>query len=534
MSVVAINRPEQQAEAVPWARLIPGQGHSFPEHVNKRPQAFVKQYGPSTKAPSERRNVGFVQRRLAILKPLPLRSRSADKWIRSIGTDWALISLNWLLVGAALVPLREHFPLVWSFRYAAGTPTYLLGMAMLHAALITLIGYSEGLHVAGHSLREQVEILAKSVTWATSLLCAAYSLQGQPWPIGGLICIAGILHFGGLSAWRWRLGTESRARPDRRNVLIIGATAAGQRLANSIAEQPGSHRKVCGFLDDEIDLDRLVLGRVSDLARIARREFVDEIIVADPHSPTRTRWVLDQARKLRLDVQIVPEFFGCNPRVEEIERIGDLPVICLHEESLPTFSLSLKRMIDAVVAAVALMALFPILTIIAALIKLDSSGPVFYCAPRVGRKGQQFRCFKFRTMVSNADELKLQLRRKNQRAGPFFKISSDPRITRMGRYLRKYSLDELPQLWNVVKGEMSLVGPRPHPLDDMAGYKIDHLGRLDVMPGITGLWQVTARRDPSFERGMELDRQYIRTWSLKLDAEILMKTMRAVLIGSGE
>jgi lipopolysaccharide/colanic/teichoic acid biosynthesis glycosyltransferase len=137
-------------------------------------------------------------------------------------------------------------------------------------------------------------------------------------------------------------------------------------------------------------------------------------------------------------------------------------------------------------------------------------------------------------MVSDADALKANLRRNNQRSGPFFKIAADPRITRLGRFLRRYSLDELPQLWNVMKGDMSLVGPRPHPLDDVAGYEIEHLSRLDVTPGITGLWQVTARRDPSFQRGMDLDREYIRTWSLRSDMRILLRTFLAVVQGSGD
>ena len=161
-------------------------------------------------------------------------------------------------------------------------------------------------------------------------------------------------------------------------------------------------------------------------------------------------------------------------------------------------------------------------------------GPVLYIAKRAGRKGKSFRCYKFRTMVANADELKEHLRRTNERSGPFFKVRNDPRITRFGKILRRYSLDELPQLWNVVKGDMSLVGPRPHPLDDVAGYEAEHLGRLDVTPGITGLWQVTARRDPYFRRGLELDREYIRTWSLTLDFMILLRTFRAVLCGSGD
>ena len=189
---------------------------------------------------------------------------------------------------------------------------------------------------------------------------------------------------------------------------------------------------------------------------------------------------------------------------------------------------------DVIGAGLALTALLSLLAVIAALIKLDSAGPVLYCAPRAGRKGRLFRCYKFRTMVTDADALKERLRCDNQRAGPCFKIAGDSRITRLGRFLRRYSLDELPQLWNVFKGDMSLVGPRPHPLDDVAGYEIEHLARLDVTPGITGLWQVTARRDPSFQRVMELDREYIRTWSLGSDVRILLKTVLAVVRGSGD
>jgi lipopolysaccharide/colanic/teichoic acid biosynthesis glycosyltransferase len=197
-------------------------------------------------------------------------------------------------------------------------------------------------------------------------------------------------------------------------------------------------------------------------------------------------------------------------------------------------TLILKRWLDFAGAAAALTFLLPAMGLIALLIKLDSRGSVLYRAYRAGRKGRLFRCYKFRTMVENADELKASLRRNNQRSGPFFKIAGDPRITRFGLYLRRYSLDELPQLWNVVRGEMSLVGPRPHPVDDVAAYEAEHRARLDVKPGITGLWQVTARRDPSFRRGMELDLEYIRNWSLTLDLRILLRTFLEVACGSGE
>jgi len=318
-----------------------------------------------------------------------------------------------------------------------------------------------------------------------------------------------------------------------RIVLIVGAGGVGRRVAAYVKGHPESGRTVCGFLDNERPLGNGVIGRVSDLARLARKGFVDEVILAAPQDRDLTLRVLCEARRLRLDLEIVPDLFGCEAAGTQDERVGDLPVICLHAERLPA-GLVLKRVLDVAVAGLTLMALAPLLAVIAGFIRLDSRGPVLYCAQRAGRKGKLFRCYKFRTMVSGADRLKDDLRENNQRSGPFFKISNDPRITRLGRFLRRYSLDELPQLWNVVKGDMSLVGPRPHPLEDVAGYEIEHLARLDVTPGITGLWQVTARRDPSFQRGMELDREYIRTWSLRSDMRILLKTFLAVVQGSGD
>lgn len=472
-----------------------------------------------------------------LLVPCPLLSRMAWRWVRSMAADWALVSLNWLLLGALLVPLRTLFPQVRSFAYGAGAPVSLMGLAILHAALITLVGYSEGLHSAFSDLGEQTRILGKSVALATSLLCFAYLLQGASWATGSLFCVAGVLHFGALWTWRRRGGQSEGPvrREDARNVLIIGAGAVGRRVAASIVRQANCGRRISGFLDDEKPLGDGVIGRMADLAQIARREFVDEIILTPPpRGSNLTRRVLEEARCLRLDVEIVPELYGCHPVGREIEPVGNLPLICVHAERLPALGLLLKRIVDVVGAGAAVVALSPLLGVIAALIKLDSAGPAFYCAQRAGRKGKVFRCYKFRTMTSNADARKTSLRKSNERTGPFFKIAGDPRITRLGRYLRRYSLDELPQLWNVVKGDMSLVGPRPHPLDDVAAYEIGHLARLDVTPGITGLWQVTARRDPSFHRGMELDREYIRTWSLGLDARILLRTVLAVVQGSGE
>jgi lipopolysaccharide/colanic/teichoic acid biosynthesis glycosyltransferase len=210
-----------------------------------------------------------------------------------------------------------------------------------------------------------------------------------------------------------------------------------------------------------------------------------------------------------------------------------LPTVASPKISPPQFDVIIKRMIDIICSAIGLVAVAPFMAVIAAFIKLDSRGPVFYCAPRAGKMGRSFVCFKFRTMINDANAMKAGLRSQNERAGPFFKIAHDPRVTRLGKILRRYSLDELPQLWNVLIGEMSLVGPRPHPLDDCQFYLPHDLRRLDVTPGITGLWQVTARRDPSFQRNMALDLEYIERWSLAMDLGILYRTVFVVLQGTG-
>ncbi len=199
----------------------------------------------------------------------------------------------------------------------------------------------------------------------------------------------------------------------------------------------------------------------------------------------------------------------------------------------PQWAMYCKRSADFLLALLGLLIFSPLLALIALMVKLDSAGSVFYFAPRMGKKGATFVCHKFRTMVADAEKTKEKLRTQNQRNGPFFKIAADPRITRIGRWLRRYSLDELPQLWNVVKGEMSLVGPRPHPVDDFQRYQVNDFRRLNVIPGMTGLWQVSARCDPSFERNMQLDLEYIEHWSLWLDLRILARTFGVVLRGSG-
>ena len=413
-----------------------------------------------------------------------------------------------------------------------------LGLPMLYGALVILLAHAEGLYQSDliRVPREERLILAKVLAWTTLLVEAAIWLSQLQISILALTVVAP-LNYLGMLGWRdlRRRLTARRGENGRgiRNVLIVGAGKLGQALAVSLKHDHAGGRVVLGFLDEHLPLGGDVRGRVSDLARIARAQFVDEIIFAIPRERELGRRVIEEARRNRLDVKMVPDLLGFQAQSGSVETFGTVPILTLHEEPSPVLGLFLKRAADITSSLAGLLVTVPMLAVIALIIKWDSPGPVLYRALRVGKKGRNFLCYKFRTMVTNADTIKELLRSRNERQGAFFKIENDPRITYVGRFLRRYSLDEVPQLWNVLRGDMSLVGPRPHPCGDVEHYGLADLRRLDVTPGMTGLWQITARRDPSFQRNMELDLEYIEKWNLWMDLRILYKTFSVVMQGSG-
>lgn len=324
-----------------------------------------------------------------------------------------------------------------------------------------------------------------------------------------------------------------------RNVLIVGTGPQAQALRNHLdslrhlgysfkgfIELPG-----CGSRSSAASAG--VVGTLSTLFQLTRKQFVDEIFFTAPCERSVIQDVLEQARTHGVDLRIVPDMYDGLTWNSAIEYIGQFPTIPLHRGNVREGAMLLKRVVDFLFSGVALILLSPLLLAVAIAVRLDSQGPVFYLSERIGKKGRVFNCIKFRTMVQDAEMRRAKLMDRNEREGVLFKISDDPRITKLGRFLRKYSLDELPQFLNVLRGDMSIVGPRPPIASEVREYKLSHLRRLDVTPGITGLWQVQARQNPSFDSYISLDVTYIENWSIWLDVQIVLRTIGVVLAGTG-
>jgi exopolysaccharide biosynthesis polyprenyl glycosylphosphotransferase len=317
-----------------------------------------------------------------------------------------------------------------------------------------------------------------------------------------------------------------------RNVLIIGHGDVGCALRDHLQGNVKLGYVVRGFLDDNSRAHD-ILGTTADLERIIRAHFIDQVYITTHSDRDLVKTLTMKAPQLGVDVSIVPDLFDGIGWNAPVDRVGHFPVLVLHRRHAYALQRLVKRILDITGAIVGTVLTAPFLFLIAALIKLESPGPVFYKATRVGCKGRIFQCFKFRTMYEGSDQQVERIAHLNERSAPLFKVKNDPRVTPLGRILRRYSFDELPQLANVLLGEMSLVGPRPPSIEEYRQFKLEHLRKLDVMPGITGLWQVTARSDPSFQSYIRCDLEYIEHWSLSLDIEILIRTCFEVLRGTG-
>jgi len=323
-------------------------------------------------------------------------------------------------------------------------------------------------------------------------------------------------------------------------LLIVGVGEVGRTVMRHVVAQPALGYHVVGFVDDDPDKASTDIGRFSALGsttqipRLVKELAVDEVIITLPWMYHRKIVsIIAQCEREQVRVRIVPDMFQMTLSHLDVEDLSGIPMIGVREISIGRTETFIKRAMDMTVSLVGLILLLPFFALLALLIKLDSNGPVFFAQIRVGKDEKLFACYKFRSMRQGAEAEQEGLRTLNEADGPIFKIREDPRITRMGRVLRRTSLDELPQLFNVLMGHMSMVGPRPAPPVEVQRYQPWHKRRLEVAPGITGLWQVSGRSELSFDEMVLLDLYYIENWSPVLDVQIMLRTFPKMITGEG-
>lgn len=330
-----------------------------------------------------------------------------------------------------------------------------------------------------------------------------------------------------LQAWR-SIGRNTRY------ILILGSGQAAHSYLDKIKKSPQLGYKVVGYLAPERNsLEIPYLGDYSNLQAVLSMKIVDVTVVTAPLFDERVKDCLELLDLMGKTVTILLDDVVAKVTRSRPVDFDGLPMVAYDvRRRLPGQELA-KRIMDIIVTGLGLIVISPILLAIAIAIKVSSNGPVFFGQERVGLNGRSFKIYKFRSMVVNAEELKAELTHLNEMSGPVFKITNDPRVTSVGRFLRKTSLDELPQLWNVLMGDMSLVGPRPPLPSEVNMYDPKHRKRLAVKPGITCIWQISGRNNVDFEEWMEMDAEYVDRWSLWMDMEILAKTVPVVLLRKG-
>ncbi len=345
-----------------------------------------------------------------------------------------------------------------------------------------------------------------------------------------------------LRRWLWNQGIATQ------RVLVVGGGPLGQKVMRGISQRPQLGYFLVGYVHDgpvaetaperpalaDTEDPPRYLGRPEDLALLLEPCHIDEVIIAlpsDAHQSSLATASLCQSQAV--EFRIVPDIYEMSFDRVDIAELGGMPLIGPKEVAIRGWNLVMKRALDIVLSVAVLMLGWPLWLLIAVAIKLDSPGPVFFTQKRLGRKGRPFTVIKYRTMHQYAELEQERLAPLNEASGPLFKIRDDPRVTRVGRFLRRTSLDEIPQIVNVLLGEMSWVGPRPGTPTEVSQYEPWQRKRLEVLPGITGIWQISGRSDLSFSDMVRLDIYYIENWSLWLDVALLLRTLPAVITGKG-
>lgn len=451
----------------------------------------------------------------------------------------------YFLIDIILISFSFYLPFVSNFEivphYQSGIKSYLSVYFFWGAVLLFFLKGASLYHTDRHlGISKEWIKVAKCVLFASILAVLFLYILNIDMFSRAVFIESAVLLLLNLSMWRTVKRLCVRYLIERGyanyNALIIGAGEAGLNLAEEIKAFPYLGVKTIGFLDDiktgEVSGIK-ILGKIGEMEKVTNKCFIDEIYVTIPSERKIVGDIIQTGTRLGRSVRIVAEHFSLPYRPVKLDYIGTVPLMTYFEKN-PCASESLtKRLIDISLSGLSLFLLTPFFALIVLLIKSESPGPVFYVSKRSGKKGVSFDLYKFRSMIKDADSYKAGLKDKSEVEGPIFKIRNDPRLTKIGRFLRRYSIDELPQLINVLKGDMSLVGPRPFPIEESNNVEYRHIPRLNIRPGMTGLAQIKGRSDLKFNNWMRWDIWYIENWSLGLDLNILLWTIPAVIKGKG-
>jgi len=408
------------------------------------------------------------------------------------------------------------------------------------AYLITLLMFARGDLYADRPRRPGLARIATGL-FQTTIIALLFALaDGQHFSSYGIFygsLFFGTVYIAGLRAVHTKVtGWMLEQAGYRRRALLVGSGKHIDQVAHALAGRSHTRVDIAGFisLTPRPQNGLRSLGQLEDLLDVLARERIQEVIIADPDFPQeRAVELVDVCHQRGVTVHVAPSTMEILIDRAEFVPGQTVPLFKLRPPVFEGIDYAVKRTFDLVVATVSMTLISPILLVIAILVKLSSTGPVIYRSIRPGMAGRPFYCFKFRTMREHADQIQADLEPLNEKSGAIFKIRKDPRLTPVGRILRRFSLDELPQLVNVIRGEMSLVGPRPLPMRDFERLEEWHKKRYLVLPGITGLWQVSGRSELDFDDLVRLDFLYLERWSIMLDLSILLKTIPAVLSRRG-
>ena len=436
----------------------------------------------------------------------------ASEILGTLSPPVSIISLS-LLVGALFFSFEK--PLQITFGYSRNDT--LRWLVTLLSILLVAVLITKLMHYGEPSVRMDRSVLLTSAVLDILLFVAIYTFLFP--------------HV--YASFRWR-------SPERR-VLIIGSGRRARRFTETLTRWTATPMYIVGYLDpDPARVERSVLGyrilgTISDITRVLKDHVIDEVVMAIPRTMiSQAEQIAQACEEEGVKFSVMADLFEVRVQRTQLVEFGQIPMLTHEIVVQAEWKLMMKRAIDIGAVLSALPFLLPVMGIVALAIKLDSSGPIFFLQERVGLKKRRFKMLKFRSMVHGADRMQAEVEHLNEAQGPIFKVANDPRITRVGWWLRRSSLDELPQIFHVLTGQMSLVGPRPMSTRDVDRFDEGiQRRRFSVKPGLTCLWQVSGRSQLPFTEWLRLDLQYIEHWSLRLDFKILWKTIPAVLKGEG-